>query len=473
LIIKVHGDNNIPYPNFPRQAEFLIESILNNGQDQRISFECIYDYDQNHLLIINEQNFEYYNYTTLKKAIYSKNSFQQCYIYPIDINNSFDGFSGIINPKDNTTHIRLLNDFLLLTSNASYLGENILRGSIHVNQWLTTISNNSDIIWSFAQSNYIMPWNLENFSIPVQRIIKRKEDGLILQILNIFSYKTRITRTDLTPPKGIFCRDLIPIDELISLQDIGMIFPKKFSVRMDVSTTFQQLWQTVHLRYYLKNERKLIRYDYTPLDDALNPITMIFDSSPNLSRLYRIDRRTGSCVINESTEIIFMASVLHHPIEILIKYEDLLLSNPPRRFFQYTGKRSCRGSILCDVYIGQMLQFPYDPEEDWSATNIEWGWSKRDMNDTYNYPVYLNLNLYREMNQPPVSIHYEFYDYRSDVYLNEFDVNLCYRSNQLEYQHLAFQLKITNQTTSDTIENISINRLRLFFFHTFLLLLFL
>jgi hypothetical protein len=245
-----------------------------------------------------------------------------------------------------------------------------------------------------------MPWNSYNFTIPIQRIIKRKEDGFILQILNIFNYKTRITKMDLTPPKGIFCKDFVPNDQLISLQDIGMIFPNKFSVYIDVSTTFQQLWQSIHLRYYLTNEQKLIRYDYTPSDKTLNPITMILDYSQNTSRLYKIDRRTGLCIINKSMEIILMTSVLHNPIETLIKYEDILLSNPPNRFFQYTGKRSCRGSILCDIYIGQMSRFPSDLEEDWLATNIEWGWSKRDIitdkNSSYNYPVYLNLNFYRQ-----------------------------------------------------------------------------
>ena len=77
---------------------------------------------------------------------------------------------------------------------------------------------------------------------------------------------------------------------------------------------------------------------------------------------------------------------------------------------------------------------------------------------TYDYPVYLNLNLYRRTNGPPANVHYEFYDYRTDVHLNEFDLSLCYRSNQLWYQHLAFQLRIINQQTPDGTENSSINR---------------
>ncbi|CAF0882628.1 unnamed protein product [Rotaria sordida] len=440
-----------------------------DDEHKRTFVECIYDYDNNHLIIISEETFEYYNYTTLKKAIYSRNILQQCNVCSIVVDNPSDGYSAVTDLNHNTTHIRSLNDFLLLTSNAIYLGEKILRGYIHVHQWISSISNFSDIIWSFAKSNYLMPWNSNNYTIPIQRIIKRKDDGTILEILNIFNYKTRIIKTDLIPPKGIFCNDSIPIDQLISLQDIGIKFPDQFSVHIDVSTTYQQLWHSIHLRYYLTHERKLIRYDYTPFDNTQNPITIILDYSTNASRSYKINRRTGSCTINELTEINSLTSILHNPIETLIKYEHILLSNPPQRFFQYTGNRPCRGSILCTIFIGQMSQFPLDSDENWLATNIEWAWSKRNIDDDdnnnnntpYDYPVYLNLNLYRNMNEPPANVHYEFYDYRTDVYLNEFDVNLCYRSNQLLYLHLAFQLKIRNQSTANDIENILINRRRL------------
>ncbi|CAF2347750.1 unnamed protein product [Rotaria sp. Silwood2] len=434
-----------------------------DGEHKRTFVECIYDYDNNYLIIISEQTFEYYNYTILKKAIYTKNILQQCNVYPIDIDNSSDGFSGVTYVDHNITHIRSLYDFLLLTSNATYFGETTLRGYIHVQQWISSISNVSDIIWSFAKTNYFMPWNSNNYTIPIQRIIKRKDNGIILEILNIFSYKTRIIKTDLIPPKSIFCNDLIPTDQLISLQDIGIKFPDKFSVRIDASTSFQQLWHSVHLHYYLTDERKLIRYDYTPFDNTQNSITMILDYSENASCSYKIDRRTGLCIINESIAMNSLTSILHNPIETLIKYEDILLSNPPKQFFQYTGNRPCRGSILCTILIGQMSQFPLDSDENWLVTNIEWGWSKRniyddDNNTPYDYPVYLNLNLYRNINEPAANVHYEFYDYRTDVYLNEFDINLCYRSNQLWYLHLAFQLKIRNQSTTNDIENISINR---------------
>ena len=224
LIIKVHGDDNVTYPNFPKQAEFLIESIILDGQHQRTYVETIYDYDNNSLIIISEQTSEHYNYTTLRKALYTRGALRTCDVFPIDVDNPLDGFSGMTDPDDSTTHIRPLYDFLLLTSNATYIGESVLRGSVHVDQWVSSMSNDSDIIWSFAKSNYIMPWNPHGFTIPVQRLTKRKEDGIILQILNIFSYKPMITRTDLTPPRGIFCENLVPANELLSLQDDGWHF---------------------------------------------------------------------------------------------------------------------------------------------------------------------------------------------------------------------------------------------------------
>ncbi|CAF4779770.1 unnamed protein product, partial [Rotaria sp. Silwood2] len=49
-----------------------------DGEHKRTFVECIYDYDNNYLIIISEQTFEYYNYTILKKAIYTKNILQQC-----------------------------------------------------------------------------------------------------------------------------------------------------------------------------------------------------------------------------------------------------------------------------------------------------------------------------------------------------------------------------------------------------------
>lgn len=460
LIIIIHGQDNVEYPNFPSQAEFLIEQITLDGQQKRTYDEYIYDFDNNYLIKINEDTYEYSNYTILKKAIYSINNLQQCNVYPIDLQNPSDGFSAVIDPNDNTTHIQPLYELLGLTSQEAYQGESVLRGFIHVDQWLSYISNETDRIWSFAKANYSMPWNSTVYSVPIQRITKRKTDGFISEVLNVFNYKTQITKTDLSRPKGVFCHGFIPDDQLIKLEDFGIKLPDKFGIRVDASTSVQQLWHTAHLYYHVTSERKLIRYDYKSFDNTLNPMTIILDDTQDAPRLYTIDRRTGSCMINETSGLLSFLSILRQPIESLIKYNDFFLSTAPK-LFQYTGTSPCRGSILCANFIGQMAGFPIDLDDDWLFTNIGWGWSKRyidNKNSSYDYPVYLDLSLNKGSNEPPANVHYEFYDYRTDIDLNEFDVSLCYRSNQLRYQHLAFQLRIVEQATTDGIEFSSINR---------------
>ncbi|CAF4293444.1 unnamed protein product, partial [Rotaria magnacalcarata] len=91
---------------------------------------------------------------------------------------------------------------------------------------------------------------------------------------------------------------------------------------------------------------------------------------------YKIDRRTGSCVIEKFAAINSLLSILHNPIESLIKYENFLISKPPEYFFQHIGSRPCRGSILCSTFIGQISSFPLDSDDNWLSTSIEWGWSK-------------------------------------------------------------------------------------------------
>lgn len=463
VVLHVHADDGPPYPTFPKQAEFLLESIILDGQHERTVLECIYDYQKNRLIIETEGSWEFYDYSRLKKAVYWKNLRKRCDVYPIDLDNPLDGMSAVTDADSNGTHIRPLNEFFLLPSSATYHGMATVRGFIRVDQWLSTVpSNETDILWSMAKMTYTMPWSTPEYTIPVQRLVKNKEGGDVLQVLNVFHYKTSITKTDLSPPKGIYCPDLVPNDDLLSLQDFGMTFPAQFSVRIDASTTARQLWQSVHLRYYSVSDRKLIRYDYTPSDNSQNPRTVLLDYSDGTSRAYQIDRRTGACVINQSVEIILATSIVHNPIETLIKYESLLLSNPPHGLFQFVGNRSCRGSLMCSVFIGQMFAFPPDSDSSWFTTNVEWGWSKRAMDDPtspYDYPVYLNLNLYKEDNEPPATVHYEFYDFRTDIYLDEFDISLCYRSNQLSYQHLAFRLQVKNSTSNDAIESNLIDRL--------------
>jgi hypothetical protein len=461
FILGINGQDTPTYPKFSNQVQFRLETILNDDQQSRTYADIFYDYDLNRLIIDNAQNLEFYYYERLRKAVYSKNPTKRCHVESIDINNTLDGYSAMTHVNDSSTHIRYLQDVLLLTSNATYIGSSIQRGSIHVDQWLSSLSNETDIIWSIATSTYTMAWQTSNSSIPIQRLTKRKNDSVIIDIWNIFHYKPLMAQVNPTPPNGVFCENLIEADELVSLQDNGMKFPDEFSVRIDASTSSRLFWQSVRLRHIRTNERRLIRFDYTPSDSIQNPNSIIIDYHNLSSRVYQIDRRTGSCKINSTAPIIPSTSILHNPIEILIKFEYLLLFNTSYRFLQYVGDRACRGSIICSIYVGQVHSFPADTEHNWLVTHIEWAWSKQDRKDStspYDYPVYLNLHLYEDYDNVPFTVHYEFYDYRLDRQFDAFDINLCYRSNQLSYEHLAFQLTLTNQLVLDDIEKPSIDR---------------
>ncbi|CAF0778019.1 unnamed protein product [Didymodactylos carnosus] len=107
--------------------------------------------------------------------------------------------------------------------------------------------------------------------------------------------------------------------------------------------------------------------------------------------------------------------------------------------------------------------------EDWLATNVEYSWAQRQNNSSLydnddnkfrlDYRVEMYFKLYRRGGGIPAYVSYNFYDYRTDVYFNEFDEHLCYRSTQLLCTHLAFQLKFNNETTLDNIENVVVSRL--------------
>ncbi|CAF3218031.1 unnamed protein product [Rotaria sp. Silwood2] len=467
LTRQIYADPAPAYPIFPTQAQFTIESIVFDGRDDRNLTEYIYDYDYNRLTVITQKTIAYHNYKWLQKAVYSLKDQSECNVYPIDINNSVDGLSAITDTSTKQTHIRSLQDFLLLTSNATYLGNTILRGFIYVEQWIASVSTDTEIIFSFGKAAYAMPWDTFHYSVPIQRILRRKSDGSPLQTDNFFDYRVNISSTPVAPPKGIYCKDWVPFYEWASGSDLGIQFSQVFSVRIDISTSIEQLWRSVHLHYHKSNEHQLVRYDYTPNDLTRNPVSIIFDYADSSLLAYTIDRRTGSCQIEQAVNVILSASILHEPIITLINYEDFLL-NPSDQIFQYVGIRPCRGSIMCSIFIKQDRVFPSDPNEDWLVTNIEYSWSTRQNNDSmhdnddnkffFDYPVELYFKLYRKEGGIPADVSFQFYDYRSDVHLNEFDVHLCYRSNQLLYNHLAFQLKLSNRTTVDDIENVIVNR---------------
>ncbi|CAF1199686.1 unnamed protein product [Didymodactylos carnosus] len=140
-----------------------------------------------------------------------------------------------------------------------------------------------------------MPWDKSHYSIPIQRILRRKSDNSSLQIDNFFSYRVNISHIAVAPPKGIFCKDWMPFYGWVSASNMGIQFSQRFSVRIDMSTSIKQLWRSIHLRYYKLDERQLVHYDYTPNDLTRSPLSIIFDYADASLLAYTIDRCIGSC----------------------------------------------------------------------------------------------------------------------------------------------------------------------------------
>ena len=96
----------------------------------------------------------------------------------------------------------------------------------------------------------------------------------------------------------------------------------------------------------------------------------------------------------------------------------------------------------------------------WEATSVEYGWSIRaplarpppDSQKGFDYPVYLFLRMYRFGDQGPQSpsnirtedLEYEFYEMSHEMNPYDFDTSICYRSNNYDYLHLGFKLKLSN-----------------------------
>jgi hypothetical protein len=408
--------------------------------------------------------------------------------------------------------VRRLNEFLLFSNEdparpiirPRYIGSSTVRG-IPVEQWETCLIDKTQYrtvrrLWSFARSDVNMPIGAVNdMAVPVQGLVSASivsPDGTqnieIDEVFNILSYKPGIIETpdSLAPPKGVFCSNSESIQNLVSLSEVGVSWPRRFSVRIDVSTSRSSQWQTFHLRIDQNRERKRIRYDYVPTGEE-DFRTIILDYKDNLT--YSIDRQLGSCVITTGTEYPDV-SPTRKPIEFFIKHENMLISKPMEKAWEFNGYRSeffndfrndhtaqlsifiseCRGqAIQCAIFTASADQFPAIVDSDtdittgefWAMSNIEYGWSVRaplsassiDHPKQFDYPVHLFLRMFRydDPNNPTPStmrtddIEYEFYEMSDDVHMSEFDTSICYRSLNLPYLHLGFVIKISNDSLVD------------------------
>ncbi|CAF1007362.1 unnamed protein product [Didymodactylos carnosus] len=438
----------VPFPIFPARAEFGLERVeidtiaaSNIQTTKRSMYEYFYDYDANSLVEVENSNgiinVTFYYYNVLKKSTYYGSQF--CNVTVIEMNRPTVGSSAI--NIDGLPHIRPLDQFLLFASSSpteglirpKYIGEDIVRG-IRVDKWETCIVDKTNYVttkreWSFAKPNYAMPVGITAVSIPVQGVINATKMinstvyvAEVDEIFNILSYKPGIERADaFSPPRGAFCAGFGD-SSLSSLQEQGIVWPKRFSIRIDSTTSQQTRWQTFHLRITQSDRQRIIRYDYTPLANDIESI--ILDYTNRIK--YIIDRQSGSCKIESGINYQPLDATTS-PVEFFIKYESLLIHDLTRKF-QFNGIRPC---------------------ETWLVTNIEWAWSMRNQTSSkpFDYPVHLYLKLFRlspgvGMGFETQDVEYQFYEYSQHVRADDFDISLCYRSNDLFYKHVAFQLKV-------------------------------
>ncbi|CAF2621337.1 unnamed protein product [Rotaria sp. Silwood2] len=488
-----------PLPKFSNKAEFALERVeikhlLNVSLPTVITmYQQIYDYDANKLIVVKNENgfisVEYYYYDILKKSTYYRGDF--CVVTNIPTENDMDSASAV--KLNGTWHIRPMNEFMLFSNENPnrpivrpiYLGQDIVRG-IPVDKWQTCYIKKETYQtmrrrWAFAQQGVAMPGStIENYAIPVQALVSASvvfPNGTqafeVDEVFNVLSFRPGIMETTdaLEPPKGVFCASG-PDQTLVSLKDIGVSWPNRFSVRVDTSTSRSSRWQRFHLRYDLGRDggSRRLRYDFMP-SGSEDFQSIIHDYSDNLT--YIIDQRVGSCKINAGVYIPDV-NFIYDPIRFFVKHEAHFIFNPPENAWESNGFRSCRGNtIKCAILTTSIDNFPpmvdldtgASTGETWLATNIEYGWSMRapyarppsDQPKQFDYPVSLYLKVYRfrDPNNPSPSniltqdIEYEFYEMSHDLKLSDFDTSICYRSLNLDYLHLGFVLKPSTDNLVD------------------------
>ncbi len=248
-----------------------------------------------------------------------------------------------------------MNEFLLFSSTVPgreitpiYLNSGEIRG-IPVDTWETChIDRTRHItekrVWSFAQRDVSMPSGLVgDMSVPIQAFINRSsvypnntQIAVVEQVFNVLSYRPHLIESTnpLTPPKGVSCNG-IPQPQLVSLSDVGIRWPYRFNVRVEVSTSQSAQWQRFHLYYHQgdNDATSRVRYDYLPhgLEDFQS---VIHDYTDNLT--YIIDRRLGTCEINRGVEIPDVDPLVD-PIRFFIKNQVTLQLNPPERVWENKG----------------------------------------------------------------------------------------------------------------------------------------
>jgi hypothetical protein len=482
-----------PLPTFSDKAEFGVEQVtirhfFNRTPSDLVLSQYLYDYNANKLILIRNHNgfidVEYFYYEALKKSNYYRG--HTCVVEAIETNIDADGFSAI-KDTNNTWHIRKLSEFLVFSSNdprrptpltPKWIRQDNIRG-IPVDIWESCVINKTSYhtvrrLWAIAQKGHTLPTGVVgDLAVPIQEnrsmsfsFPNGTQQREVDRIYNFFNYRQGIIESNdqLTPPKGVFCKS--EGQNLTSLQDRGIGWPNRFSVRVEASSSRSAQWHRFHLRY---DRGRRIRYDYLPAGSE-DYESVILDFRDNLT--YTIDRRVGSCKIKRGVGLPEV-NPLSKPIEFFIRHEGRFLFREDEKIWEFNGFRTCRGdSIHCAALTSLAEKFPriVDPDtgspsgETWDGTNVEYGWSVRapfarplfNREKGFDYPVYLYLRMYRhEPNNPlPFSVHtedveYEFYEMSHEQNPNDFDTSICYRANHYDYLHLGFTLKLNRGNIID------------------------
>ena len=274
---------------------------------------------------------------------------------------------------DKSWHIRPLNEFLLFSNldpnrpivKPVFVRESTVRG-IAVDVWQSCYVDFTQFrtvrrLWALAKKGVVLPSGVVgDEAVPIQAVISGSFDlpnGTKIvevdEVFNVFSYRAGILEkpTDLAPPKGVFCENKNGQD-LISLEDIGIVWPNHFSVRVETSSSRSAGWQRFHLRYNLGRDgsSRLLRYDYMP-PGSEDFRSVIHDYAERLT--YVIDRKTGSCQVKRKVEDPDV-SPIRDPIEFFIKYEEFLIFNPPKKAWEFNGYR-CKCNWLVSIRLFDVL----------------------------------------------------------------------------------------------------------------------
>lgn len=253
-------------------------------------------------------------------------------------------------------HIRPLNEFLLFSNTDSqrpiirpiYNGSDIVRG-IPVDKWESCLVDKTQYrtvryTWFLAQNQVELPTGIVGQNaVPIQGIFSAsisypngtriaRED----EIFNIYSYRPSISENNdkLAVPKGVFCSSG-PDQALISLQSIGIQWPDRFSVGVEVLTSRSSQWQRFHLRHTRSGTdgSSFIQYDYIPIGSE-DSQSVLHDYGNNLT--YTINRHSGSCQINSGTEFLDV-NPIRNPVGFFLKNQQRFMFETSARIWEFSG----------------------------------------------------------------------------------------------------------------------------------------